>query len=133
MRLLFVVLFFLTSGLAVAADDGDIIGHRYVLARINGEPASFARDVFVEIDSQFGLTGRICNTFRGPADYREGILKAGNLASTRMLCLDENLSKLENDLFQALRDGVSLFPVPGGIQWRRDDNVWEFTLADATE
>ncbi len=124
MRLFFIAAFCLISGMAAAADDGGIAGHRYVLARINGQPAATDRQVFVEIDSQFGLSGRICNTFRGPA-------AAGNLASTRRLCLDENLSKLENALFQALRGGVCLIPAPDGIHWRRDADIWEFTLDDS--
>ena len=126
----FFILFFLMAGLAAAADDGGIAEHRYVLTKINGEPVATDLQVFVEIDSQFGLAGRICNTFRGPASYQDGILKAGNLASTRSLCLNENLSRLENALLQALRDGVSLIPVPDGIQWRRDDSIWEFALDD---
>lgn len=132
----FTAVFFLMAamaGLASAADAGGITGHRYVLTRVNGKALAGEREVFVEIGDNFALTGRFCNTFRGPATHQNGILKAENLASTRMICPDGDLSKLENELFQALRGGVCLIPTGDGMQWRRDASTWEFAQADAQD
>lgn len=117
-------------GLAAAEGEG-IAGKRFVLTRVNGEAVAAGREVFVEIGDDFKLAGRICNAFHGPAVFRNGTLSAENLASTRMLCPDGNLSRLENEIFQALRGGVSVLQVGDGMEWRRDASIWEFARRDA--
>lgn len=118
-------------GLAAAEDGSGIAGKGFVLTRVNGEALAAEREVFVEIGDDFKLAGRICNAFHGPATFRNGILSAENLASTRMLCPDGNLSRLENEIFQALRGGVSVLQAGDGMEWRRDASIWQFTRADA--
>lgn len=121
----------MVAGLAMAAEGENIAGKRFVLTRVNGEAWTSEREVFVEIGDDFKLAGRICNNFHGPATFQNGILTAENLASTRMLCLDGNLSKLENDIFKALRGGVSVLQIGDGMDWRRDASIWHFARADA--
>ncbi|MCD8350340.1 MAG: META domain-containing protein [Planctomycetaceae bacterium] len=117
-------------GVAPAADPDTVIGHRYALTRVDGEAFASEREVFIEFGENYFITGRICNVFRAPAAYRNGILKSEAIASTRMLCPDQGLSQIETGFLQALQDGVSAVRYGDRLQLRRDAAVWEFTLAD---
>ncbi len=118
-------------GAAQAADPDTVIGHRYALTRVDGEAFSSEREVFIEFGENYFITGRVCNVFRAPAAYRNGILKSEAIASTRMLCPDQDLSRIETTFLQALQAGVSAVRYGDRLQLRRDASVWEFTLADA--
>lgn len=55
------------------------------------------------------IAGRMCNNFTGPVEETEdALLKAANLATTRMMCLDEKISTLENAFHEMLREGASV-------------------------
>ncbi len=54
------------------------------------------------------ISGKICNSFSGPAVLADGVLKAPSLASTMMLCPDAGLNALENEFHAMLREGAHL-------------------------
>ncbi|MCD8138188.1 MAG: META domain-containing protein [Planctomycetaceae bacterium] len=117
-------------GMAQAADPDTVIGHQYALTSVDGEAFASERDVFIEFGENYFITGRVCNAFRAPAAYSNGILKSEAIASTRMLCPDQGLSRLETNFLQSLQAGVSAVRHGDRLQLRRDASVWEFTLAD---
>lgn len=118
-------------GMGAASDGEGIAGHRFVLSAVNGEPLATEREIAVDIDADFRLTGQICNAFNGQAEFRDGILRAEHIASTRMLCPDRELSELEAVLLGALRDGVAAMRIGETLELRRGAWTWRFRLADA--
>lgn len=111
---------------ALAADSNRFAGHRYVLTRVDGAPFEAGREVEMQFGDDWKITGRICNTFTGQATYERGVLTAGNLATTRMLCTNSDLSRIEKDLLRALRDGVGMLAVGDDLELRRDASSWFF-------
>lgn len=118
--------------MAAAADDS-LAGQRYVLTRVNGKQLLTPRKVVLEFGPDLRLTGQVCNRFHGQAELKRGILTVPGIASTRMMCPDENLARLENDLLQALRSGVGMLRFGDNLELRRDDMVWEFIVGTGAE
>lgn len=104
----------------------NVIGHKYVLTQVDGKDFASEREVFVQFGEDHALSGAVCNRFSGVYEMRGSIIKAENLASTRMLCPDGNLSTLENTFFRHLRDGVSVTVREDSLEMRRDDSIWIF-------
>lgn len=133
MRLLLVVLAMTSMAMAQEVrfyGEGEILGHTFVLARVDGEAFASEREVFITFNRDMTVAGSVCNRFHGPFGVDGFILKA-EVASTRMLCPQENLSALENAFFQALRSGAAMVAAGDRLELRRDDRVWEFRRAEA--
>lgn len=80
---------------------------RFVLVSVDGEPFE-GRAQAPEMEFMEGLrvTGGICNRFTGQGELAGGVLKVGRMASTRMLCVDENLNRVERLFATMLREGA---------------------------
>lgn len=109
----------------------NVIGNKYVLTRVDGKPFKAEREVFVQFGENHAISGSICNRFSGTYEMRGSIIKVEDIASTRMICPHEDLSKLENTFFQYLRGGISVTVQEGGvIEMRRDSSIWVFQKSD---
>lgn len=91
-----------------AVKPADIAGKRYILYSVDGKAFTSENQPFVEFDKDLNMAGAICNRFRGPATLENGILRTPGIVATRMMCPDENLSKLEPVVFKQLENGVVL-------------------------
>ena len=117
------------SSIALAEDlwqvgFGEIIGQRFVLTKVDGKDFKSEREVFITFDKD-KMSGAVCNRFTAQLDMLGCFLKS-EVASTRMACPNEDLAKLENSLFQAIRGGVALMLANDVLTFRRDGNSWEF-------
>lgn len=122
----------LISTLSVTANSGefgDFGGRRFILKAVNGEAVSFDKEVAIQFGADGMLSGRVCNTFRGKGSIERGILVAGPMMSTRMLCAAGGLSELENKLFAMLNKGAAVIETADGIELRRDDAILAFAEA----
>lgn len=107
----------------------------WVLKSINGIPVNEAfkgNKPSIEFDFDkhtiYGSSG--CNRYFGPFTLEENTFKAGNLASTNMLCLEENqeheflaILAPEQGLKLAIENGILLFK-------NNDKTVLEFELGE---
>lgn len=112
-RLLAVFLFgFLAATVLPAGEnDGfvtrdDLIGRSFALESLDGKTWTGDRAPTLKFNDGMMLSGRVCNNFRGRGELSEGVLTMQQAASTRMLCLDQGLSELENRFFRLMGDGV---------------------------
>ena len=113
---------------AVMHGAGDLAGKRYILQEVDGEEIEAGTPVFVEWRSETEMGGRVCNTFRAKCSFLNTVVKAEEILSTRMACTDEDMGKLENRLFAALRVGMAFVAAGDMLEMRRDDLVLRFML-----
>lgn len=95
------------KGAALLADA--LRGRSFVLSELDGAPFKTAlRPAELTFGEDLRLSGALCNRFSGQAELQGGLLRAEQLLSTRMLCLDAGLSALEADFLRLLRQGAEL-------------------------
>ena len=78
--------------------------------------------------SDGALTGKACNSFRGPISVDGDTVKVGALASTKMACPSEDESRQEQTVLDLLTKATS-YQITGSRLELRDggDNALEFT------
>lgn len=106
-----------------------LFGHSFVLEEVNGEPFSSARPVVLDFARDGGLSGRICNQFQARPEYSNTVFQAANVSSTRMMCPDERLAKLESDFLRDLERGIGYYFFGDNLELRRDALVMRFRPA----
>lgn len=110
-----------------------LLHHRFLLESVDGEDFSPAeRTPELEFLEGFRVAGGFCNRFTGQGELDGDVLKVAQMASTKMLCADEGLNRLEG-LFAAMMqegariglDGTLLVLEQGGhrLGWRLRDRV----------
>ena len=87
----------------------DLIHHRFVLVSADGKDFS-AKDRVPSIEFNEGLhiSGAVCNRFTGQGRLVGNVLTVEQMASTKMLCVDPDLSELESLLARMLSEGAEL-------------------------
>lgn len=119
----------LATGFAAAQDTqvrrDDLIGRKFVLIVANGQPAHFDRQPEIEFggDRELEVFGQICNRFRGIGELAGNRLTVGQAVSTRMLCLNEGLGRLESTFLTMLGDGADI-TLSGNVLTLSRDSVW---------
>ena len=73
----------------------DLLYHNFTLAEVNGKPFSGEKIPNIQFNEGFQISGAVCNAYTGQAEMTGGILSAPQLASTKMLCFDQELNELE--------------------------------------
>lgn len=99
------------KGQSAGLTESFLINQKFVLKKINeadfvegpGRPAPT-----IEFGEGFMVYGKVCNSFRGPGQLRNGRLTVKTLASTRMACVDDVLGPLEGRLLAMLENGVDI-------------------------
>lgn len=118
---------------ALALTPEALIHHRFVLTGIDGAPFTPGERVpELSFNEGFRIAAGICNRFTGQAELDGGVLKAGQMASTKMLCVDETLNALENRFAVMLRSGarvdfdgriLTLTQDGASLEWKLQDLV----------
>lgn len=112
---------------------------RFVLTQVNGEAFQVAaeqkaagRVPEIEFNEGNTISGRVCNSFHGPAVIKDGVLTAPMLASTMMLCTDQALNRLERDFHAMLRKGARMTLAKGHatLTLKGDDLTLVYKLSD---
>ena len=88
----------------------DLQHHRFELLSVDGQtvPAAQGRIPEIEFGSNMHVSGKMCNNFMGQGELHNNVLTVKALASTRMLCTDENLNKWDNVIGDVLHNGAAL-------------------------
>lgn len=86
-----------------------LIHHRFVLKRVDGVdfPAQERMPV-LEFGEGLHVAGSVCNRFVGAGNLQGNVLSVGKMAFTKMLCVDENLNRLEGEVGKMLEKGATL-------------------------
>lgn len=92
-------------------DDGvtppSLLGSTYRMTASAGQPLPDDARYLLSFAEQ-RISGKVCNQFSGGYAHKDGTLQAYNLISTKMMCMDPQVSAIESGLLQALRNGVTL-------------------------
>jgi heat shock protein HslJ len=88
----------------------DSLTHRrFALTRANDQSFPDTKTApSLEFSEGFRISGAVCNRFTAQAELEGGVLRASRAAATKMMCMDKNLSGLEDDFFKLLQEGVAL-------------------------
>lgn len=116
--------------------EADLIGHTFSLGSINGtEFRSELRTPELRFGEGMRVSGRVCNSFSGPGTLKDGMLTVPQAASTMMLCPDQALNQLENDLYEMFRLGAKLAydAQSGKLTLSRGELSLEYRLNDQAE
>ena len=112
----------------------DLLHRRFVLVSVDGKDFVVEKPAErpdLEFNEGFQIAGHVCNRFFGPAELRDGKLRAENLASTLMMCFKTELNELERLLFAMLRDGVDVsLGADGSLTLRQGEHALVYEKAD---
>lgn len=109
----------------------DLTHHRFVLVSVNGKDFSGHENIpSLEFGEGLHITGAVCNRFMGQGQLKGNILTVDHMASTRMLCADQELNELETNFARMLAAGAELELVGPELVVRQGDTVLRYTLAD---
>lgn len=106
--------------------EDELFGSAFLLESVNGESARTPRPIMIRFSDDGEISGRICNSFEGTAEFSTMMFKADGVASTRMMCPDEDLAKLERDFLRNLGYGISYQLSGDELELRRDNMVLIF-------
>lgn len=107
--------------------EDELFGSSFILKSFNGEPVKSPLPVTIEFSDNDEISGRICNTFSGQVEFATMMFKADQVATTRMMCPDEELARLENNFLRNLGYGIGYQLTGDELELRRDDMVLIFT------
>lgn len=111
--------------------ESDLKHHNYVLESVDGRPFSSEFNTpNLSFNQDFSISGKVCNNFRGPAQLSDNVLTVEHMASTLMLCPDQQLNELENDFAQMLRAGARISLEGNRLTLSQGDRVLVYRLRD---
>ena len=111
----------------------DLLHRRFTLSRVDGKELTVEDrnlNPDIEFNEGFQITGHVCNRYSGPAELKDGRLYAGNLASTRMLCINPELNELEQLFFAMLRAGADISLTDESMTLSQGGRVLSYARAD---
>jgi len=93
-----------------AVKQTDLQHHRFELVSVDGQrvPAAQGRIPELEFGSNLHVSGKMCNNFMGQGQLHNNVLTVKGLASTMMLCPDENLNKWDHVISDVLNNGAAV-------------------------
>lgn len=88
----------------------DLQHHRFELLSVDGHtvPAAQGRIPEIEFGSNMHVSGKMCNNFMGQGKLQDNVLTVKGLASTMMLCTDQNLNKWDHVISDVLNNGAAV-------------------------
>lgn len=109
----------------------DLKHYSYVLESVDGQKFSseFATPS-LSFDDELMIFGRVCNNFRGQAQLKDNILKVEQMASTMMICPEQQLNDLERDFSQMLQAGAEISQQEGKLTLRQGGRELTYKLRD---
>lgn len=113
-------------------DASDLLHHRFVLTTFNGEEvkSSNERPISLEFGENMMISGAMCNRFNGQATLENDVITAKNLASTRMLCSEDMLNKLDMVLQDVFGTGAKVSLKDKTLTLSTDKNTLVYQLSD---
>ena len=112
----------------------DLAHRRFVLENVDGKTfSSMAETPDIEFGEGFRVYGKICNRFTGQGELEGNVLFVRLMASTKMICADADLNRLENQFAQMLMAGVVLELSGNTLALRQVDHELVYTLQDRVQ
>lgn len=84
----------------------DLAQRRFVLADVDGVPFAAGQRPDISFSEDFRVSGRMCNRYTGQGTLQNGVLTVKQMASTKMLCIDAALNRLEGQFGAMLAAGA---------------------------
>lgn len=106
-----------------------LTGQSFILIEFNGESYTKPNPPVIEFGENSMLFGKICNSFRGPAQLKDGLLTLKNAAATKMMCIDGELNSLESNFLKMLESGVNITAEASSITLKQGHDVLTFSVA----
>ncbi len=112
-------------------EKSDLVRRRFVLETLDGKPFLKVENMpSIEFNEDFSVNGRICNLFRGMGELENGILKVENMASTMMMCGNDEVNQFEHLFGQLMASGVAVSLDGNKLQLEGDGHVLVYGAAD---
>lgn len=110
--------------------------HRYVLQSVNGSPLTgldAARQPEISFGENLHVAGAMCNRFMGQGKLSGNTLKVDGMASTRMMCIEPQLSELDNVIGGMLSEGAQVNLAGNTLTLKNGQHTLVYTLADLVQ
>ena len=112
----------------------DLENHRFVLQSVNG--ATFiasenGKVPGIDFGKNLEVSGSMCNRFMGQATLQDNRLKAEGLAMTRMICNDQQLDSLDNQLNEMLQQGAQVTFIGQQLTLKGDKTTLVYMMTNA--
>lgn len=78
----------------------------FLLKSFDGKAYDGSVDATMMFNKDMRIAGNFCNRFVGQAEHVDGVLMVEQLATTRMMCADNTLNRLEMLIPQMLMNGA---------------------------
>lgn len=116
---------------APSIGQADLLHHRFVLKSVDGVDYSGKERVpDLAFNEGFRISGGICNRFMGQASLDGNLLFAKNMASTKMMCVDQDLNALEGFFPLMLEKGAAIRLEGKTLTLSGDGHVLVYELRD---
>ena len=102
-------------------------GQTYNLSKVNGNAFDVSeRQPTIEFGAENRISGVICNRFIGQGELTDGVLYVRNMASTKMVCMNQDLTKFEYTMSHLLMQGATISINNRKLTLRDAETVLEF-------
>lgn len=108
----------------------DLLHHRFVLVSENGNKVEQEVSPYIEFNEGLMVNGKMCNSFFGKVTLEDSKLTSAGLASTRMLCSDEQLNKLDATIGEVFKDGAKVTLENDQLTLKTDKYELVYKLSD---
>lgn len=111
----------------------DLLYHRFALVQANGNKVNVEQDQeipYIEFNENFNISGKMCNNFSGQAIYKDNKITSDNLVSTKMLCPNDELNKLDYMIDEVLKRGANVTLKNNQLTLKSGNDTLIFNLRD---
>ncbi|MBK5073098.1 heat shock protein HslJ [Budviciaceae bacterium CWB-B4] len=114
--------------------ESDLQHHNFILIGVDGknmaDTTKEKRPLNIEFGENMHVSGTMCNRFMGQATLKNGVLTAKQLASTRMACIDEQISQLDQVIATTLSNGAKVTLDQGVLTLSSSQHTLTYKLKD---
>ncbi|MWN31085.1 MULTISPECIES: META domain-containing protein [unclassified Gilliamella] len=110
--------------------DTDLMHHRFVLIKSNGQPVSLDEQAELIFGEKMTITGKMCNQFSGQVTLNKDSINGSGLAMTKMLCSDEQLNQLDYIITQLITNGAKINLNNNQLTLKNNENELIYQLND---
>lgn len=129
--IIFSALFSIGCAGAKGVKEADLSNRRFVLESVDGKAFTSAnRTPDIAFGENFRVQGGICNRYTGQGVLAGNVLTVKQMASTKMLCVDDALNKLETQFAQMLHAGAEVTLDGKTLTLRQGGHTLVYTAAD---
>lgn len=105
--------------------------HRFILVSVDGNPVpQSTHPLELSFGEKLTIAGNMCNRFNGQASLSDGELKVEEMAMTRMMCANPQLSELDNTLSEMLKQGAQVDLTANQLTLATAKHTLSYKLAD---